>query len=787
MNIVTTVFIVYVIGILSMKYNIYKYAIIISLIAAFFHLIKRKNMYFLVLFFIIILAIINYNYNSKSVLKQYIDKEIIINAKIIDKKTSDNEKYNSYDAVVTNINNNDLKINEKTILYLQSDIKINTNSEIQVRGNVANIRCQKNKLVFNYENYLRNNKINTVIFCNDSKNVKILKNDYSILNIISENFKEYTEETFYSKLDKKNASIILSIILGDKGYLEDNFLDNIRSIGLAHIFAVSGLHIGILYSFFVFVLRKIGLSKKKSFIITWSILWIYGFLIGFPTSVLRTLLMFTVHFLGDLLYRKYNSINSLVFAGLVLLIINPFWIFDVGFQLSFTAALSLVIYSKYIKKIIKFNNKLKSSLYVFTFLQIIILPILSYHFNYIPLLSIIYNIIFIPAFSLVIITSFGLLAIGWLDIYITNFLFLMLNNFINSLYYFICLLNNIKLNGVRMYSLNTFGITSYYLFILLVFNIKIKENFNILKIFFTFFAIVIFFNSVLIPLTDENLYINIIDVGQGSSALVSYKYKNFIIDAGSNSNNKIGSNTLLPYMVKRGIFNIDGIFVSHWHFDHYSGIDALLEDLKIKNIYSGYINDEVDLNDNVKLLNMGDNKRVNDKLKFSILWPRLGYTSNNENNMSLVILIEYYNYKILFTGDIEKEIEDILINNGLTDVDILIVPHHGSKTSSTMNFVNNLEPEYSLISYGNNNYGIPNEEVIDRYKNKNSTILTTFDDGEIDFIINRNSINYNTYNGLEFKRASLYVQSILINGIILLMALYYSYLMRKVEVYRCEL
>lgn len=785
MNIVTTVFIVYVIGILSIKYNIYKYAIIISLIAAFFHLIKRKNMYFLVLFFILILAIINYNYNSKSVLKQYIDKEIIINAKIIDKKTSDNEKYNSYDAVVTNINNNDLKINEKIILYLQSDIKINTNSEIQVRGNVSNIRCQKNKLVFNYENYLRNNKINTVIFCNDST-VKVLKNDYSILNKISRNFKEYAEDTFYSKIDKKNANIILSIILGDKSYLEDNFLDNIRSIGLAHIFAVSGLHIGILYSFFVFVLRKIGLSKKKSFIITWSILWIYGFLIGFPTSVLRTLLMFTVHFLGDLLYRKYNSINSLVFAGLVLLIINPFWIFDVGFQLSFTAALSLVIYSKYIKKIIKFNNKLKS-LYVFTFLQIIILPILSYHFNYIPLLSIIYNIIFIPAFSLVIIASFGLLAIGWLDIYITNFLFLMLNYFINSLYYFICLLNNIKLNGVRIYSLNTFEITSYYLFIFLVYNIKIKKHLNISKVVFTFFVIVIFYNSVLIPLADENLYINIIDVGQGSSALVSYKNKNFLIDAGSNSNNNIGSNTLLPYMVKRGIFNIDGIFVSHWHFDHYSGIDALLEDLKIENIYSGYINDEVDLNDNIKLLNTGDNKRINDKLNIRILWPSLGYISNNENNMSLVILIEYYTYKILFTGDIEKEIEDILINNGLIDVDILIVPHHGSKTSSTMNFVKNLEPEYSLISYGNNNYGIPNEEVIDRYKKKNSTILTTFDDGEIDFIINRNSINYNTYNGLEFKRASLYVQSILINGIILLMALYYSYLMRKVEVYRCEL
>lgn len=783
MNIITTIFIIYVIGIISTKYNVYKYAIILSIILTFLQLIKRKNMYYVVLFLILITAIINYNYNSKSVLKQYTDKEIILNAKIVSEGTSSNTKYNSYNAIVTKIDSNDLSINEKTILYINSNVKVDTNSIIKAKGNVTNIKCQKNKLVFNYENYLKNNKIFTVIFCNEN-NVNILKKDYSLLYKISSKFKDYVEKTFYSRLDNKNANIILSIILGDKSYLEEVFLDNIRNIGLAHVFAVSGLHIGILYAFFTNVLKKIGINKKKSFFITWSILWIYGFLIGFPTSVLRTLFMFTIHFMADLLYRKYNSINALAFAALILLIINPFWIFDVGFQLSFSAALALVIYSKYIKKFIKVQSKIIDSLFVFTFLQIFILPILAYHFNYIPILGILYNILFIPAFSLVIIASFGLLIIGWVNICIVNFLFLMLDYFLHSLYYIVCLLNNIKFNGIRIYSFNLFEITYYYLFILIGFYINNNRYKNIGTIIYIFFIIIFLFNGVFIPLTDNNLYVDIIDVGQGSGALVSYKNKNFIIDAGSNSNKNIGSNTLLPYMEKRGLFNIDGLFISHWHIDHYSGIDVLLENLNVRSIYSGYINTEVSLNKNIILLNTGSNIKVDDNFNMKILWPDSDYIDNNENNMSQVILIEYYDYKILFTGDIEKEIEKILVYNGLEDVDILIVPHHGSNTSSTIGFVNALIPQYSLISYGKNNYGIPNNEIINRYKDIGSTVMTTYDNGEIDFTINKNNIYYNTYDGERSKKSSLYIQNILINVIILLVALYCSYIIRRDEVLR---
>lgn len=734
----------------------------------------------MVLILVTITAITNYNYSSRSILKQCNNEEIIFRAKVINVKNNEHKRYTSYDCSITGINNYKLKKPEKTIIYFSSPLKKQNNIIIEGRGNVKEISSTKNKLVFNYKEYLRHNKINSTIYC-DNNNVLVIKSNYSFYNKIKNSFRNYVENIFYSKVDSNNANIILAVVLGNKAYLGNEFLESVRSIGLAHLFAVSGLHIGVLYIFFIKMFGFFGINKKKSLIISCTILWIYGFFIGFPVSVLRTLFMFTIVLGSHFLYRKNNSLNALFLAAMILLIVNPFWMFDIGFQLSFSAALSLIIYSKYISKILNLKHKISNDVLALLFLEIFSLPILAYHFNYIPILGIIYNIFFIPIFTIVLITCFILVLIGWINISIINIVFKLLNYILYSLYYFIELFDNFFINGVKIYSFGLMEFVAYYLYLLILFYIN-KVKLNKLRIFtYSFFVILVIHSILYMDIFNAKLYLNIIDVGQGLSTIVEYKDNNYIIDAGSISTDKIGIYTLLPYMEKRGNFDIDALFISHWHKDHYSAANTLIENLDINNVYSGYINDEIDINAEINLLNEGDRIVVDNNLNLKVLWPDKDYYADNENNMSQVILIEYYGYKILFTGDIEKEVEKILLKNELDTIDILIVPHHGSDTSSTSDFIYSLSPKYAVMSYGKNNYNIPDNDVIDRYKKADSLILSTYNDGEINFIIDKTGIEYSTYISNSNECYSYSIQNITLSVIMLFMVIYYINLIQKNE------
>jgi competence protein ComEC len=246
---------------------------------------------------------------------------------------------------------------------------------------------------------------------------------------------------------------------------------------------------------------------------------------------------------------------------------------------------------------------------------------------------------------------------------------------------------------------------------------------------------------------------------------LNYKGYNLVFDVGSKSED-IGKYVAVPYLTKHGRKNIDGVFISHFHDDHYSGLNDLLENCKVKTMHSSHINDENLINMNYLTLNTNKAfvledkyksiyrlfvtpetivKRSND-LKIKVLWPDKGYSSSNENNMSNVYLIEYDKVKILITGDIEKEVEEIILDR-LVDVDIVIVPHHGSNTSSTEDFINKIKPEVAIFSYGKNTYGIPSNDVINRYKDSGTKNLSTFIDGEINIMVNNDKVYYNTYTG----------------------------------------
>lgn len=750
MYIILSMFVFYAMGIISYEYNIFYYYFFIVFAVLLYNTIKSKKIiYNIVIVLFIVLSLVNCNYNSKSVLTQYTDEEINFTAKIrsINKTNNDsNSNFDSYNVTLLTINNQILKIKENTIIYLDKNQNLNVNTIVRLTGTVSNAEYGKNFLLFNYKSYLKSKKIYTTIFC--SYTPIVIKEDYSIYNKLTNSFKSYTENLFSSKLNKNNSEIILSMILGDSDYLDDVLYYNIKRMGLAHIFAVSGLHIGLLYATLLRFFKLIGFNRRISWVITWSLLWIYGFLIGFPISIMRALVMFTFLFGSEVLFRKYNSINALAISALVLTIINPFWVFDVGFILSFSAALSLVLFNKYIQKNIKIKSKILKTVYMYLFLQLFTFPVVIYFFNYLPVLGIIYNLLLIPIFTIVLIVSFVFLIFNNLFVYTLIVPFKLFDYLLYSLRYIINITENIKFNGITMATPSIYEIIFFYIsifFILYSYKTKAKSFLRIGYLIIMSFYMITY---IVVPILDTSLYFNIIDVGQGMFSTVKYKNYDFVFDCGSTSNNNLGKYTVVPYLTKNGINEIDGIFISHWDLDHYSGIYNLIDcdNINIRNIFSSSDNETI--NAEIKLLKKDDSFNLDNEFKITILASFDNIVADNKNNTSLVVLLNYNGRYILLPGDIESGNEYELINN-LSKTDILILPHHGSKTSSSESFVDVVSPKFAVISYGKNSYGIPSDDVLMRYKKVKSNIISTFYNGEINFVLKDEDLYYNTYIGLK--------------------------------------
>lgn len=314
------------------------------------------------------------------------------------------------------------------------------------------------------------------------------------------------------------------------------------------------------------------------------------------------------------------------------------------------------------------------------------------------------------------------------------------------------LFSNIQILRFQIITPSLFVVFLIYILLFLIIKYK-KFNFNVFRISLLVSAIYILISSLVNKIPNNYIDMSMIDVGQGDSFFIETpNHKTIIIDGGGSEHNDydVGSDVLLPYLLDRGVNKIDAVFISHSHDDHIEGIFTIIERLKVKKIFVGKLI-ENDKNmkklrslckiNNVELIQvfMGDTVFI-DNVKFEILFPHKNQTCENLNNMSLVIKMSYIDKRMLFTGDIEVEIENVLNKN--LRAEILKVSHHGSSTSSSENFVKKVSPIISLISVADKNkYGHPSNEIIERLE-QHSNVYVTKDSGEIKIRIYKNGKIY---------------------------------------------
>ena len=621
-------------------------------------------------------------------------------------------KYNINERIVygyvREINDNKITIKgkEKLIVYLKHNININFNDYIKVEGNLSNITNNTVFNVFNYKKYLNNKKINYVM--NENKITIIKENQnifYNVKNII------------YKKINNsKNKSYLKAFILGDKSSLDNK--DIFNNLGIIHLFSISGMHISLI----CFVLNKLLKKIKYKDIIIYSFLLFFMFLNNYSVSIVRSFFSKVFSYLNNKYKLNIDSKNRLLIILIILLIINPFYINDIGFRFTSIISYSLILYSKLLKNKNYFFKSLIMSIICF----LSSLPILINSYYSVNFISIFLNIIFIPFVSFIIFP----LSILSLILPIENVLSILIKLFESISIY----LDNIKIFTFSFSKIPIILILIYYIILFT----KNKYKYLIIHLIIIFYI--------------YNLYafyprIYFIDVGQGDSGLIRYKNKNILIDTGGNKFKNISKTNIL-FFKSIGVKKINFLIITHGDYDHMGEAINLVNNFKVEKVifncgpYNELEKELIKVLDKKKIKYYSCIKELNvDKNKLYFLQTK---EYDNENDNSNVIYTELNGYKFMFMGDASSTTEkEILDKYNLPDIDVFKVGHHGSKTSSSEEFISEINPKCSIISVGKNNrYGHPNQETLENLKD--SKIYRTDQDGSIMFKIKNNKLKMET-------------------------------------------
>lgn len=549
-------------------------------------------------------------------------------------------------------------------------------------------------------------------------------------------------------MEEADAGVLGAMILGEKTYLPADRKEMFQQTGIGHILAISGLHISLLGAGLFAFLRNYVLPMKKAVIVTIVFLLFYGQFTGFPVATARAVRMMCLALFARYTGRSYDSLSALSLSGIFTLVQHPLQLFQCGFLLSYSAIAGILLFSPVMDKLAPLLQKRKgwggilqsvlSSGFVFVFT----LPVMLWFFYEICPYSVLANLIVLPFLSLLIGVGIAgcVLSFVWQG---GGAFLLSTAHYILKLYEMVCRIVE-ALPGSRIMT----GRPSVVVLIL-YYGVLAGGVYLYLKwekgMVFGVCAVVLSGVLRFVPPEFKFLYTQL-DVGQGDCACIFYEDKTYLVDGGSSSEEEIGKYTIQKFLKYYGRNCIDAVFITHTDADHTNGIVELVENqtewgIDIKSVimpeiekeddkYSAIIHTFQEFNTKVFTIKKGDSMTAGE-LRICCIHPASDYEWSSENDYSLTMDITYRDLRILTTGDLEESGEKTItgIQGGY---DVLKVGHHGSKTSTSSDFLDMVLPKNAIISAGKNNrYGHPAPVTLEKLKNRQANIWSTIECGAV--------------------------------------------------------
>ena len=718
----------------------------------------------------------------------YPEENIIVEGIIVSNQ-EEREYKNRYKLKVLTVNSSDRYQSTQMYIEVKKDIKFQYGDKVMLQGEFRKGSEQRNTGGFDYQLYLKSIHIYGTLNVESYK--KISSDNVNWIERSMNNIKLALTKNIEKILEDKDEQIVKGLILGDNTALEEELKEKFQIANISHVLAVSGMHIiYIIMGIEMFFKKWLG-KRHVKYVVIFGLLF-YMSITGFTSSIVRAGIMGMMNIIAFLVYRKNDIWTSIAISLGMILIKNPYAITGVGLQLSYLGTIGIILFNKNIKqyldnikwlknnirikrskRISKIVENLKDMLSVTLSAQMMILPIMLYHFNiigiYFVITNILVSIIIAPIMFLSIIFVFS----SFIHLQISEFISIFLSFGIKGLIQ-ISNLSNLPFSKIYVPTPSILFIIVYYIAFLVgnqVYIIYTSQYINptkrrvkslialmkyklyekkkkirkmyqkilrernvkafVLRTYKVIFLMIFVIGIYQFP---RNLEIHFLDVGQGDSCfMITPNHKTILIDGGGSTSNTfdVGKDTVIPYLLDKGYTKLDYVFISHFDQDHVGGILPVLEEFKIGQIFISKQEEksenyetflELVKQKNLKVLEVkaGDKIKIEDVI-FHILWPNEKQIEENRlNNNAIVMKLQYKSFSMLFTGDIEEVAEKKILSLYRDNLDslkatVLKVAHHGSKSSSTEEFLKAVDSKVAIIGVGENNmFGHPNNAVLER-------------------------------------------------------------------------
>ncbi|WP_445490309.1 DNA internalization-related competence protein ComEC/Rec2 [Niallia sp. 03133] len=557
----------------------------------------------------------------------------------------------------------------------------------------------------------------------------------------------------------ETKAIAIALIFGDRQWIDTEIQSAYQKLGIIHLLAISGSHIVVLVGLFYFILIRFGLTKENAITLLLFILPFYAILTGLSPSVNRAVCMSMLLLFKrkSNVFASFSSIDMLCIAFLLYLFYEPKVMFDIGFILSFTVCIFLLLSSYLLLQ--ASSHPMKQLLFTTFISEFSVLPIILYYFYELPTLSLPANIIFIPLYSIILLPYF--LAVFVVSFFIPDlatFLLGPIDLLMNASEKAVMIVSSLPFSTIIFGKPSLMTLLSFIIALPVFFFLYEKKPKNQKKCLYVIPMIILliqYFFNLYSPYGE----VTFIDVGQGDSIFIKEPFQKgiYLIDTGGtvewgkeawqikNDPYEVGKDVVVPFLKSKGVGFLDKLILTHGDLDHIGGSMAVLKSIKVKELVLPLSSIERSKEEK-EIIAYAKNRGIpiayvefeqmwqagNDP--FYILFP-IDPNAENKNNQSIVIKGRIGGLDWLFTGDLEEEGEKKLLEKyPMLTTDILKVGHHGSKTSTSSLFLNSLHPKAAIISAGKNNrYGHPHKDVVERLQKKNIRIWRTDKNGAITY------------------------------------------------------
>jgi len=564
-------------------------------------------------------------------------------------------------------------------------------------------------------------------------------------------FQERIERYFASSASPggltPEGAALETLLLGGRGRLAPETTLALQKTGLFHLFAISGAHVGLVSLILFWLLRVVRVPRRSAYVVLIAFLVFYALLVEGRASVVRAVVMAIAFLMAKLFWKDAHLLQTIGVSAFVILVANPFQIFDAGFQLTYAATIGIILlYPRVMLVVPRLPLKIGETFALSLTAQAGVFPLIAAMFNRIIFSGLLLNLIGIPLVGLIMAAGYVFLPLSFLGDALARPAAAVLGFLVKVFTASTGLLDGVPFLSYRIPTPSGLVVSGYFLFLLLL---LLPSRFKRVRAAATVGFAAVFLVLILhpFPSRSKDLKVTVLDVGQGESVLVEFPgRKKMLVDGGGfpASSFDVGESVVSRFLWDKGIKRVDILVLSHAHPDHSLGLAAVARNFKIGEFWEADSPSGDRRYDEFRRLlsrvraervAAGFGRRVGD-VAVEALYPPEANSGGTpaSNDRSLVLRLTRGSVSLLFPGDIGSEAERALLDSG-RDVHarMLKAPHHGSAASSSEAFVRTVAPEIVVISAGRgNSYGFPAPDTLARYQQAGARVFRTDLDGAVE-------------------------------------------------------